>query len=170
MAFDFKIPNELARTEAVQAAQVERVGPLRSLARNVTRRGAMAAKAEIGNHALLAMVEECFAADGDGITPNVDRDGRLLIPAPWGRSGYKHWGLRITEARALNWLLRRRCETQSEPLFVYDPDIKRWLLNLAYSRRTALAYLKGYPINLGEWRAAWEATRTTWAAHNAGND
>lgn len=165
----YQVPRELARTEAMAAVQApDRHTPLRSVAQRLTRRGVAGAKVELVNTALLAFVEVVFDADPDGVYCNVDKDGRVLIPAPWGRAGGRLWGLRATEQRAFSWLMRRRSDTESAPLFIFDAEYRLWFLAAGYTRNTALAYLRGMPVTLGEWRAAWSATRSTWASQNLG--
>lgn len=165
----FQVPRELARTEAMTTVQApDRHTPLRSVAQRLTRRGVAGAKVELVNTALLAFVEVIFDADPDGVYANLDKDGRVLIPAPWGRSGGRLWGLRNTEQRAFSWLMRQRSDAESAPLFVFDAECKQWLLASGYTKITALAYLRQMPITLGEWRAAWSATRSTWASQNLG--
>lgn len=162
----FQIPAELARTEAIAAAQPERFAPLRSVAKALSRRGLAAAKVEIVNFALLELVNLVFEDDTDGRPANVDPDGRILIPLPWGRMGHKAWELRRTEANALRWLMLQRYAVQNEPLFVYDAGGRAWLVNLAYSKRSALSYLRTMPVTLAEWRQAWEVTTSPWARQN----
>ncbi len=165
------IPRELARTEAMQDTQPSRLLSLRGIAESLTRRGVMAAKCELANQALLAFVEVLYDADADGVTANVDPDGTVLIPAPFGRGGGPLWGLRATEQRTLNLVMRQRSQAHNEPLFVYGEDTRRWLLGRPYvSRRAALAYLRGYPVTLAEFRAAWQVTRSQWARKNLGDE
>lgn len=167
-AMNYVIPAELQRTEAIVGAQPERHTPLRAVAQKLSRRGVMGAKVELANNALLFFVEVLFDVDDDQVYSNIDPDGRLLIPAPWGRNGAAQWGLRRTEQRALSWLLRRRCMTTDNPLFVYDAELKNWYVGAGYTRRTALAYLRAAPVTLSEWREAWRATRSTWANQKLG--
>ena len=165
-----QMPRELARTEAIAQAQPDRYAPLRRVAQSLTRRGIAGAKAELVNTALAALVDMLFDADSDGVTPNVDADGRLLIPVPWGRAGGAMWGLRTTEQRALNVIMRQRAEVTGA-LFVYDLAGHCWLLGRGYTgRRTAQAYVRQCPITLAEWRAAWSATRRPWARQNLGEE
>jgi len=166
----FQIPAELARTEAIRNTEPERFSPLRAVAQNLSRRGIAVAKVELVNTALLSFAEVLFDADPDGIAPNLDPDGRVLIPAPWGRAGGRMWGLRNTEQRAFSWLMRQRSEQQNQPLFVYDADTKQWLLGRGYARRSAMAYCRTMPVTLPEWRAAWSATRSNWARQNLGEE
>lgn len=162
----YQIPAELARTEAISQAQPERFAPLRTVAKNLSRRGVAAAKAELVNQALFELADLIYEADTDGRPANVDTDGRIIVPLPWGRLGHRAWGLRRTEANALRWLMLQRAAVQNEPLWVYDAGGRAWLVNLAYTRRTALAYLRTMPITLAEWRQAWEVTRSQWARQN----
>ncbi|HAJ36330.1 MAG TPA: hypothetical protein DCL15_11620 [Chloroflexi bacterium] len=161
---NYVIPAELERSEAIAATPAPpRHTPLRAVAERLTRRGVAAAKAELVNNAVLTLVNMVYETDEDGVWSNVDGDGRVLIPLPWGRLGYRHWGLRRTEANALRWLMMQRA-ARGEPWLVYDGEARCWLLNLAYpTRRTALAYWRQLPITLAEWRAASDATRSQWA-------
>jgi hypothetical protein len=164
---EYRIPAELARSEAMATVQApERHTPLRQVAQKLTRRGVMAAKVELVNQALLTLADLVYEIDDDARWANVDDDGRVLIPLPWGRLGYRHWGLRRTEANALRWVMLQR-STHGEPWLVYDAGARCWLLNLAYSaRRQGLAYWRQLPITLAEWRAASDATRSAWSAQN----
>ena len=147
------------------------VRTLRAVGEALTRRGLASAKCELANAALGAFVDVLFDQDPDGALPNMDSDGRLLIPAPWGRAGGAMWKLRATEQRALNVAMRRRSEGEQSPLFVYDLAARCWLLGRDYNRRSsAQAYLRLSPITLAEWRQAWAATRSHWVCQNLGND
>ena len=169
-AFDMeKLPRELARTETVAGAQgtVERFSPLRALATNLSRRGVAQAKVELMNHAVATAVDLCLECDPDGRPANVDHiTGAVLVPLPWGEAGYRMWGLRVTECRQLRYILRRRAEKDRPPLFDYDPQMRRWVFDRFWSRNTAAGYLRMSPITLAEYRAAWDATNTRWAAEH----
>lgn len=168
---EFRIPAELQRTEAILATPAPaKHTPLRTVAERLTKRGVMQAKTELANNALLAFIEVLFDCDSDGIFANIDQDNRILIPAPFGRAGGRLWGLRNTEQRAFSRLMRKRSETESNPLLRYDGEFRQWFVGAGYNRRSALAYLRHMPITLAEWRAAWTATRSTWARQNLGND
>ncbi len=167
---DYRVPRELARTEAVSSTRPERNTPLRATAEALTRRGVAAAKTELVNAALVAYTEMVFDTDPDGALVNLDADGRLLVPAPWARAGGRLWALRATEQRALNTIMRQRSE-QSAALYVYDLQSRCWLLGRGYGgRRLALAYLRTYPVGLAEWRAAWAGTASAWRGRNLGGD
>lgn len=165
----YQIPAELARTEAIAKAQPDRHAPLRKVAESLSRRGVAVAKVELCNLALVEFATALFDQDPDGITPNVDADGRILMPAPWGRNGGPLWGLRRTEQRALNYIMRQRSTMQNTPLFVYDADSRAWLLGRSASLRSSLTYLRNVPVTLTEWREAWSAVRSTWARQNLGD-
>ena len=167
-AFDMDtLPRELARTEVIadQRNQVDRWAPLRSVAQALSRRGLAAAKVELANHALALAVDLVLDADADGHRPNLDADGRVLVPLPWTRSGARAWGLRRTEGRAFNRIMRQRSDSEPQPLFLYDAESRGWLWGV-WSRNSAGAYLRNNPITLREWRAAWEAETSPWARQN----
>lgn len=164
-----RLPRELARTEVIaeRKEQVERFQPLRLVAQNLSRRGLAATKVELLNHALAAAADLCLETDDDGRPANIDHvTGAVLVPLPWGEGGYRRWGLRVTECRQLRYILLQRAERDRPPLFDYDPTMRRWVFPLSWGRRAAGAYMSLQPITLTEYRAAWAATRTAWAARN----
>lgn len=169
-SFDMdRLPRELARTEVIadNRNQVERFSPLRALATNLSRRGVASAKVELFNHVVAAAVDLCLECDPDGRPANVDHiTGVVLVPLPWGEAGYKMWGLRITECRALRYILRQRAEVHRPPLFDYDPTLRRWVFGQTWTRNTAAMYLRNAEITLAEYRRAWDAGRTAWAAQH----
>ena len=169
-SFDMeKLPRELARTETVAGAQsnVERFSPLRALATNLSRRGVAMAKVELFNHAVATAADLCLETDPDGRPANVDHvTGAVLVPLPWGEKGYRMWGLRVTECRQLRYILRRRAEHDRPPLFDYDAGMRRWVFDRFWSQNTAAGYLRASPITLAEYRQAWDATNTRWAAEH----
>jgi len=164
-----QIPAELARSEAITQVRPDRHSPLRAAAEKLSRRGVAAAKVELVNLALVSFTTVLFEQDADGTTPNVDADGRILIAAPWGRNGGPLWGLRRTEQRALNHIMRQRSTTQNMPLFVYDAESRTWLLGRAATLRSAMTYLRQLPVTLAEWRASWSAVRSTWSERKLGD-
>lgn len=166
----YQIPAELARTDAITQGQPQHANPLRSVAIQLSKRGVMQAKVELVNIALAALVEELFQEDADGWTANVDPDGWIKMPLPWGRDGYKQWGLRVSEMRALNHVMRTRSQMTNAPLFVYDVEFRRWYLGAGYTRRMALVYLRQVPVTLSEWRTAWRTKSSEWSGKNLGND
>jgi hypothetical protein len=98
---------------------------------------------------------------------NVDLDGRLLVPVPWGDSGYKTWGLRVTEARVLRRIMLQRA-AQAGALWYYDVDGRCWLWNLECRKAAALTYLTNHPVTVQEYLSAYDAVRTTWARRKWG--
>lgn len=162
------IARELGRTEEIINAEPQRHTALRTAAKTLSRRGLAQAKAELANNALATLIDVLYESDGDGARSNVDVDGRILIPLPWGRRGCLQWGLRVGEANAFRWVMLRRVETHHPPLLSYDAASRVWLLNAGdYStRKLALAYLNCRPITLAEWREGWAATRSQWARQN----
>jgi hypothetical protein len=173
------VPGELARAETINQAHpaahvTQRAGLLNTAAAAVSRRGVMAAKAELANGALLALVRVLYEPDTDGRPANFDpAGGRVLVPLPWGRMGGERWGLRASEARALRYIMfNRTAATSPAPLLDYDAEGRHWCLSLSNypAQRWALQYLQQHPITVDEWRAAWRATRSTWAAQNMGTE
>jgi hypothetical protein len=171
------IPAELTRSEAINQAHpaahvAQRQGLLNTAAAGLSRRGIMAAKAELANQALLTLVNVLYEADTDGKPANVDpHDGRIMVPVPWGRMGCRRWGLRASEGRALRWIVFNRTAAVSvRPLLDYDAGARHWYLNLRTYPvlRPALVYLQNNPVTVDEWRQAWRATRSAWAAKKLG--
>lgn len=121
--------------------------------------GTMAARAELCNEALHKLVELAYQSDADLKACNVDLVTlRILIPLPWGSSGWKRWNMRAHEATVLRRILLGRQATWQQgrpaPLFTYDPDGRYWTLNVHdYPRIVeAQAWLQGNAISLTEWR------------------
>lgn len=171
-AFDLeKLPRELARTEVITDAKedVERFGPMRQFAAKLSRRGLAGAKSELANHALALAVDLVLEQDADGWRPNLDADGRILVPLPWTRSGARHWGFRATEGRVFNLIMRQRSDREPQPLFVYDLELRGWLWG-AWKRQTVGAYLRQNPITITEWRNAWNARASEWGRQHLGKE
>lgn len=131
--------------------------------------GTLAARCELANEALCALVELCYQADADNRAANVDLVTlRLLIPAPWGSSGWKRWGLRGHEATVLRRILLARQNNwkqgRAAPLFTYDPDCRYWTLNIHDYPRIieAQAWLRSNAITLTEWRRAAQQVLSTY--------
>lgn len=137
----------------------------------LSRAGQAAARVELVNEALCRLVELVYERDTDGTLANIDRATyRLLLPAPWGSSGWRWWGLRAWEGQVLRDILRARQaafrQGQRPPLFSYDGDTRTWLVNLEdYPSGEAAGYwLKGSAITLTEWRhysQQWQDTKKT---------
>jgi len=76
-----------------------------------------------------------YARDDAGMFANVDPEtGRILIPVPWGDTGWKVWGLRNHEAVTLRRLLLGRLAQRRRlvPLFGYPIGERgnRWYLSI----------------------------------------
>jgi len=107
---------------------------------------------EVANEALFKLTSILFETV-DRIPVNVDaKTYRLLIPAPWGDSGYSKWGMRSTEARILRSVLMWRAHNDPKSA-LFDYGDRRWFLNVATykSAAAALAHLKEKPITSREW-------------------
>lgn len=148
---------------------VERVGDIRhaqptkyvrervqEAAQALSRAGDMQLRVELANEALMALTAILYDSDSDGKPANIDPvTWRLLIPAPWGRAGWRRWGLRAWEADTLRAVLRVRSEMRRHTnLFDYNDPMRSWHVNVTdYPTVTAaLTYLKTQPITLAEWR------------------
>lgn len=106
---------------------------------------------EIANESLCKLASILYERV-EGQFVNVDsRTHRLLIPAPWGDSGYAKWGMRAVEARILRSILMTRARSNTQSLFDYAD--RRWFLNAAGYKNSnvALSYLRENPITAREW-------------------
>lgn len=156
------IPAFVGRKDEIMTATVLRSARQRaaSVAHTLTRRGALAAQAELINEAMCKLIDLVFEPDTDGKPANVATDGRLLIPAPWGRAGHRLYGLRRSEGEALRlYLFRLEREGKPAPLFTYDPTVRSWYLNVYdYPKRAAaLAYWQVAQLDAGRWRKCVQA-------------
>lgn len=121
---------------------------------SLTRRGAAQATAELLNVAVEKLIGYLYERDSDGVPANVNADGRIEIPLPWGSVGRPLYGLRRTEGDTLRkymqWL-----ETQKRPavrLFYFEGG--RWYLNAwdYPSQADALAYWRLVAMSAATWR------------------
>ena len=119
-------------------------------AQELSLAGSNQARVELLNEAVLAITKLCYECDRDGLPSNIDaRTHRLLIPAPWGKAGWRRWGLRDWEAGILRQILIVRGQMQRvAPLFDYNQETRQWHLNLTQYPRfdQALMYWKSNPI------------------------
>ena len=135
------------------------------VAQALSRAGVAAAHAEVLNAALQRCVELCYQTDTDGRRCNIDIDGRLERPAPWGKAGYKKWGLRRREADILRAILMARQTPQQGrpvPLFVYDSASRAWYVNLEdyRSHAEAMGYVLHYGVTSREYKQALSRLQT----------
>lgn len=125
-------------------------------AAEMSRAGDNQARVELLQEACLAITKLCYEADPDGQPANIDsRTYRLLVPAPWGKAGWRRWGLRAWEAEILRQIMIVRCQMRRvEPLFDYNSEGRTWHVNLQQYARldVALMYWKSNPVSLKEWR------------------
>lgn len=123
------------------------------LASNMNRMVTHQKRTFLASEAVRKLVETLYVEDA-----NVDAETwRILIPLPWGSKGWKHWGIRQWEGRALQAAMINRIDWHSQngsaPLFLYESQV--WLLNLGDypSLESAQEYAKKYPLGWKEWRA-----------------
>lgn len=122
----------------------------------LNRATVLAEQTEDANAALFDLVILLYTVTSAGKLINLDAiDGRILVPTPWGSSGWKRWGLRHWQALALSKLLRARARNQKHnPLFAYNPDNTCWYVRLRDYPTLAHAqdYLNHNRISDREWR------------------
>lgn len=119
----------------------------------LTRRGAAAATAELLNEATFKAIKMLYETDFDGIPANVDGNGKILIPLPWGSVGRPLYGLRRTEGDTLRRYLQFLAgQRRPIPLFTFDAG--RWWLNVwdYTSADKALGYWRTVAIDAAIWR------------------
>ena len=106
---------------------------MKGAAEALSRNGVARLKAELCNEAVEALIRYVYEPDPDfGASANVDADGQVLMPVPWGRS-HQRWGLRRPEAEALRHHMLRLSQTADPPpLFSYDDYARRWVVNIDY--------------------------------------
>jgi hypothetical protein len=171
-----QLPRELARKEAIVATRPaphvpqRQPGLISQMAQRLSRRGVAAAKAEVMNEVLAAMADLLYESEpGIGPVNFESRSGRIIVPKPWGHSGYKAWQLRVSEARALRHImLQRTALYDPEPWVDFDAGIRDWVVNLRgyHQKRAAQQYLLAHPITAAEWLAAANAVRSAWSRKN----
>ena len=82
---------------------------------------------------------------------------RILIPVPWGASGYKLWHLKQWESEILRSILFLRMDNRLvPPLYLYADEQRRWVMNIIdYPTLVdAFRYVKTYQINITEYELA----------------
>lgn len=139
---------------------------LAEAAASLSLAGMLAARVELANEALHRLVQLLYERDTDGVLANVDPvTYRLLIPAPWGRAGWRSWGLRQHEGVTLRGVLRTRQaawhKNQRPLLFDYNEVLRSWHINIGdYGVvEAAVWWLEKSPVTLAEWRACSVAHR-----------
>lgn len=131
-------------------------------AQEISRAGELQLHLDACVAATVAFTNVLFAIDNDGVAANIDRQtGRILIPAPWGASGWKRWGLRQWEAKCYRRLLLNRVTRRRGGAFDYDTHSRQWFIDIyAYTdAEKVLKWLKQDEPSLREWRPIVEEYR-----------
>lgn len=132
-------------------------------AQELSMAGNNQARVELLQESVLALTTVLYECDPDGTPANIDtRTHRILLPVPWGKAGWKRWGLRDWEAGILRQILIVRGQMRRvAPLFDYNAESRTWHIDLhAYPRLDlALMYWKSHPILLKDWRLFADAYR-----------
>lgn len=137
-------------------------------AESLNQAGGLQAQLGVCEAALVALVNVLYATDADQRPANHDeKTGRILVPLPWGSSGWKHWGLRRMEADCLRRLMIGRSGQRKPPcLFFYAVDSHQWYVDYENYPTTddALRWVRDFGPQLSEWRVVVEAHRLAEAA------
>lgn len=144
---------------------------LAETAQDISRAGDLQLHLDACIAATVAFANVLFVVDGDGVPANLDpRTGRILIPAPWGASGWRRWGLRQWEAKCYRRLLLGRVAGRRGGAFDYDKHSRGWFVDIyEYPNSEAvLLWLKREEPNLREWRPIVERMREREAMRKAG--
>jgi hypothetical protein len=127
----------------------------------LSRAGELAARVEVANEAICKLISVLYEVDADSCPANIDRrTGRILVPVPWGNSGWAAWGIRNHEARILRAILLKRSaqggtESKAIPLFLYCEISHSWALNIFDypTAAAALDHARRHPVSLKAWRS-----------------
>ena len=144
----------IRHTESPAAYIKKRIG---QAAQELSRAGDVQCHVELANEVLCRFVLVLYERDCDGEFSNIDAvTHRLLIPAPWGSSGWKLWGLRGWESDVLRSVLMER-STRNQPrppLFDYNAEGRTWHLDATSYGNFALAqrFLQMEPVTMAAWR------------------
>ncbi len=153
------IVGTVARNGDLAQAAPARHTALRHAAEALSRRNVDAALVELFSEAMQRLTWLAYEVDADGYC-NVDGvTGRLLIPAPFGRLGYKRWGLRRIESTLLREMIQQRQIGQkghAPGLWLYDRTQRTWRLNLFDFDTLAdgQRYWQRWPLTVHEYRMA----------------
>lgn len=131
---------------------------LAAAAQSLSLAGDMQAHLDVAEASIVALIDVLYAVDADQRPANVDAvTGRILIPLPWGSSGWRHWGLRKWESECLRKIMVERSKVRKPaPLFCFDHGSRQWFadMELYPTAEDALGWLKDKGPTLGEWRQA----------------
>jgi hypothetical protein len=150
------IVSTVSRKEDLDKANPQRYTVVRRAAENLSRRNVDAATTELLNEALSRLTALCYERDGEGMLCNVDpATGRVLVPLPWGKAGYRKWGLTPTEANTMRRIMLTR-QRRGVPLYFFDRSRRAWYLNLHdfTDGKMVLGQLAEWEISVAEYRAA----------------
>lgn len=128
---------------------------LAKVAEEISRAGNMQLNLDACVAATVAFIHVLYATDSDGRPANYDtHTGRILIPVPWGSSGWRVWELRKWEATCYRRLLLDRVSRSNTELFAYDVSSRQWYVDIELypDRETALLWLKDNEPTISEWR------------------
>jgi hypothetical protein len=149
----------VARKGEIAQAAPARHTSLRHAAEALSRRNVDAATVELFMEAVQRLTLLAYERDADGYC-NIDGiTGRLLIPAPWGRSGHKRWGITPSESVVLREMIQQRQmgrNAGAPGLWVYDHSQRTCRLNL-YDFDTLAdgqRYWQKWPLTVAELRQA----------------
>lgn len=149
----------VTRKEAIAQAAPARHTALRKAAEDLSRRNVDAAIVELFMEAMQRLTLLAYEQDGHGYC-NIDPvTGKLLIPAPWGRAGYRRWGITPSESVVLREMVQRRQmgrDGRAPGLWLYDASRRSWRLNLFDfdTLRDGQAYWQRWPLTVVEYRQA----------------
>lgn len=131
-------------------------------AEELNRAGIVQAQLDVCIASMVALIKILYAVDADGRPVNIDEaTGRIMVPLPWGSSGWRRWGLRKWEAELLRRFLIDRWGDRRDKLFAYDDGTRQWYIDteLYQDREAALSYLKAHGPKLNEWRGIVDSYR-----------
>ena len=125
----------------------------------LSQSGDLQARLDVCISAMAGLIKVLYTTDADDLLIHVDVTDRIMIPVPWGSSGWRAWGLRKWEAGLLRAVLIGRCQRKGDVLFGYDRN--QWYLDTEQfpTMETALQWLKRHGPTLREWRAVVEPYR-----------
>lgn len=147
------LAQEAQRRTGILDRKADRHTPIRQAAEAIGRRNIATAKARTLEAAVNAFVDQLYDRDESGRWWNIDtEDGRILIPCPWGRAGYRYWGLRRGEGDILR-MLAMHWQTADNPPFVYSTMVRQWYLDIgAYRTPIDVArWLESHPVDAETW-------------------
>lgn len=138
---------------------------LETAATELSLAGDAQAHLDVAISSMMGLIGTLYQPDTDGRPANYDmRTGRILIPVPWGESGWRNWGLRRWEGACLRRLLIDRVGQRRRlpALFDYNKEARQWHVaaHLYPDANAALAWLRKDGPSLAEWRTIVDAHRT----------